>query len=194
MPTSSPAATDPRSDRERRLRSGANWFHWIAALSLLNSVIALFAGEWTFMFGLGITQVFDVFGRELAADGGRAFQVFALLLSAGACSTYFLLGWLAGRGKTAGFVVGMALYAADGLIFLLAGDWLGIAFHAFALYGMTTGFRALRGMRELAEGAVPATAVVAADIGPEDAADPDKACEVLASVADTSARESEPVA
>ena len=37
--------------------SGANWFFWIAGLSLVNSLIILFSGEWSFIVGLGATQI-----------------------------------------------------------------------------------------------------------------------------------------
>ncbi|MCP4560303.1 MAG: hypothetical protein GY837_07230, partial [Bosea sp.] len=36
-------------------RSGANWFYWIAGLSIANSLVILFQGEWGFVVGLGIT-------------------------------------------------------------------------------------------------------------------------------------------
>ena len=149
IPDTSPAAR--RAELQLAVRRGANWFYWIAGLSVLNSLISMFAGQWNFMFGLGITQVFDAIGGGLAAESGGAgwgFRVFALLLSLGAVSIYALFGWLAGRRKTAGFVVGMTFYTLDGVIFLVAGDLLGAGFHVFALFLMFRGFKALKEMQE----------------------------------------------
>jgi hypothetical protein len=39
------------------VKRGAGWFDWIAALSLINSLIALFNGNWHFLLGLGITDL-----------------------------------------------------------------------------------------------------------------------------------------
>ena len=39
------------------------------------------------------------------------------------------------------------IFALDGVIFLLASDWLGVAFHAFVLYCLFRGFRACRAVR-----------------------------------------------
>jgi len=44
---------------EQQLKGGASWFVWIAALSVINSVILLSGGTWSFIFGLGITQIVD---------------------------------------------------------------------------------------------------------------------------------------
>src|SRR5215469_2722671 len=41
------------------IRRSAGWFDWIAALSIVNSVISLFNGSWHFVVGLGITELID---------------------------------------------------------------------------------------------------------------------------------------
>src|SRR4051794_40879026 len=40
-------------------RNGANWFYWIAGLSLVNSVILLTGGNTFFFIGLGVTMMAD---------------------------------------------------------------------------------------------------------------------------------------
>ncbi len=37
-------------------KSAANWFYWLAGLSLITSLITLAGGGWGFIFSLGITQ------------------------------------------------------------------------------------------------------------------------------------------
>ncbi|MCP4574392.1 MAG: hypothetical protein GY838_18715 [bacterium] len=157
--------TTPETDRlaklANRAQGGANWFYWIAGLSLLNSLVALFAGQWNFIFGLGITQVLDALAQGLADGAGSAWAIKAggLLFSIGALSTYVLFGWLANRGKTAGYVIGMVFYALDGGIFVVAGDLLGAGFHAVALALMGRGLHAHRQLRKLADPAPESPAV-----------------------------------
>jgi hypothetical protein len=48
-----------RAGLAQRHKSGANWFYWIAGLSLATSLIALGGGSWGFLISLGTTQVID---------------------------------------------------------------------------------------------------------------------------------------
>jgi len=133
--------------------SGANWFYWIAGLSIVNSVAMLVGSEWGFVLGLGITQVFDAIALGVTEEteiqglsqgvsiGVRVFVFFIDLIIA---LVFVLFGWLANRRHGWAFIVGMVLYAMDGLIFLLVGDWLGVGFHGFALFCIFAGYSALR--------------------------------------------------
>lgn len=136
----------------KALKIGANWFYWIAGLSVVNSLIQFFGGEWGFIVGLGITQVVDALAAVVAeqtGDGTGAIRLVALALDIGVAGLFALFGWFAGRRKAPAFVVGMILYALDGLLFLLVQDWLSLGFHAFALFGLFGGLKALRSLREL---------------------------------------------
>jgi thiosulfate reductase/polysulfide reductase chain A len=42
---------------EQRLKGAASWFYWIAALSLINSIIVMAGGNWHFIIGMGVTTV-----------------------------------------------------------------------------------------------------------------------------------------
>lgn len=145
MPASgSPNEPDPALLHQ--VSSGANWFYWIGGLSLVNSLIAHFGGSFSFIVGLGISQVVDYLLREMGGTGGivvaLAFDVFA----AAVCC---LFGWLANKRMTWVFWVGMTLYAADGLIFILAQGWLSLAFHAYALFCISQGARASAASRRM---------------------------------------------
>jgi hypothetical protein len=131
---------------QSRHANGANWFFWIAALSLINSVIVHAGGEWSFVVGLGITQFIDAVAAVVAVEAGAEAGVFATgfafaadLVVAGA---FVLFGVLARKRHGWAFVLGMVLYGLDGLLFLLVGDWLSIAFHVFALFGLGSGLAA----------------------------------------------------
>lgn len=47
-----------------RARTGAKWFYWIAALSMVNSMAAMAGGNFHFIVGLGITSVVDARGVQ----------------------------------------------------------------------------------------------------------------------------------
>jgi len=135
------------------VKSGANWLYWIAGLSVLNSLAALFQYESSFFFfGLGITQLFDAIAVAMAeglTDGtAMIIKVAALVLSLLVALVFALFGWLAKRKHGWAFAAGMALYVLDGLVLLWAEDWLSIGFHAFALFGIFRGYSALRKIRE----------------------------------------------
>ena len=72
-----------------------------------------------------------------------------------------LLGWLAQRPSIAAFLFGIALFALDTVIFVLARDWIGVAFHGLALYFLWKGFTAAREMKRLVAVADPAPATAA---------------------------------
>jgi len=45
---------------ENNLKSGANWFYWVAGLSLINTIMIFAGAKWGFAIGLAITQIIDV--------------------------------------------------------------------------------------------------------------------------------------
>ena len=131
--------------RERVLRS-ANWFFWIAVLSLINSAAMHSGSQWQFMLGLGITEVADVVAGQFGGPGMAVAIVFDLL----AASVFAGFGLMARRMVLWPFVVGMVVYALDGGLLLLVGDYLSAAFHGYALYCIYLGVSALRQHRATA--------------------------------------------
>ena len=137
---------------EQRGRSGANWFYWIGGLSLVNSVVQFFDSEQGFIIGLGITQIIDGFAKGIgeAAGGGAAGTVrgIGLGLDLVVAGFFVLLGREANDRRAWAFVLGMLIYAFDGLIFLAAGAWLNLGFHAFALFAIWSGYSSVRELQE----------------------------------------------
>lgn len=137
------SATQPQL--EAQLKSGAGWFYWIAGLSAVNTIAALASSNWRFIFGLGITQIIDA----IAIQAGPVGKTVAVVLDFVAIGMFILLGYFAGRRHTWSFMVGMIVFALDGLILLLAQDWIGVALHVFVLYCLFMGFRASRALKSL---------------------------------------------
>ena len=53
---------------DQRYKSGARWFFWIAALSLITSLVSFSGGGFGFFLSLGVTQVIDGFARGMPAS------------------------------------------------------------------------------------------------------------------------------
>jgi hypothetical protein len=130
---------------ERRFNEGAKWFFWIAGLSVVNSIILFAGGKWNFLIGLGITQLIDgisiIIAKEVGPNAGMVIRAIALGVNVIIAGIFVLFGILAKRYKW-GFIVGMIVYALDGLIFLMVPDFLSIGFHLFVLYGLYGGLKA----------------------------------------------------
>ncbi|UCD20058.1 MAG: hypothetical protein JSU64_02665 [candidate division WOR-3 bacterium] len=132
------SAIEEKLKIESRARNGANWFFWIAALSLINSIITMTGNDWGFIIGLGVTQIFDAIGAELGARAvAFGFNVFV-------AGVFVFFGVFARRRRNWSYIIGMILYAFDGLLFLAAGDILSIGFHVFVLFWIFNGFQANR--------------------------------------------------
>ncbi|MDB6123663.1 MAG: hypothetical protein JWQ71_2656 [Pedosphaera sp.] len=142
---------------EKQIKSGADWFFWIAGLSLVNTFIGMGGGGIQFAIGLGITQFIDALISKGGAAGiiGTAFSV----LIAG---MFILFGVFARKKQAWSFMTGMVLYALDGLLLVLlsvlagsGGLILSIGFHGFALYCIFMGMRANTQLKALEQGVVP---------------------------------------
>lgn len=132
---------------ENQVKVGINWFFWIAGLSLLNSIIFFAGGSITFVVGLGATQIIDVFSsalaREINSGAGTLIRVVGFILDFLFAGIFALCGILGRKRFRWAIIIGMVLYALDGLISLAFRDWLGAFFHAFALTGLWRGLKAI---------------------------------------------------
>ncbi len=139
-PNRASAAEDPQAVAQ--LKSGASWFYWIAGLSLVNSISAFLGSDWRFVLGLGITQIIDAVGSQLGGGG----KVVTLGLDVAAAGVLILFGVFGHKRHLWAFIVGMVLFALDSVMFLIAQDWIGVAFHAFVLYCLFRGLQACRAL------------------------------------------------
>lgn len=143
--------SEKKAELESNIHSGANWFFWIAALSVINSIIVIMDGSWSFLAGLGVTQLIDALAFSFSEDATSAARIIAFVLSLTVAGVFVLFGLQAREKRTWAFIVGMVLYALDGLIFLYVQDWLSIGFHVFALYCIYQGLRANNEFNRLSE-------------------------------------------
>ena len=128
-----------------RVKRGANWFYWIAGLSLVNSLIFLFGGNWSFFAGLGITQLVDGIVDQITRSGDFSFiKIIAFVLDLIIAAVFVMCGLWSNKFQVWAFVTGMVLYLLDGLLILVLGAYLPAAFHIFALYMIFRGLSAAR--------------------------------------------------
>jgi hypothetical protein len=144
--------TAPETERlAQSVRSGAGWFYWIGAMSLVNSAIQWFDSERVFLVGLGITQAIDGIAAAVAEGldptAGVVVRGIGTGLDVVAAGAFLGLGWLAREQKPWAFLAGMVAYVLDALIFLLVQFWPGLAFHAFALFFIWRGYSSLTKIR-----------------------------------------------
>lgn len=126
----------------QRFKSGANWFYWIAGLTIITSLIAFFGGGIRFLISLGLTQIIDGFAEGLATELGSAVQVIGLILDLIVTAVFVLFGYLAGKKMLAMYMVGMVVFLLDGLLALAFQDWISVIAHAVVLFWLFRGYQA----------------------------------------------------
>lgn len=125
------------------VKAYGNWFYWVAGLSAANLGLALMKAGIGFAIATMVTDVIWDLTRSL----GGAGQALGLALNAAILGILCLLGWLAGRGHAWAFVLGAVLYALDGLLAVLAQQWIGVAFHGYVVWQLMRGFFLVRSLR-----------------------------------------------
>ena len=138
---------------EQALKGSSSWFIVIAGLSLVNSVLFMSGANIHFIFGLGLTQIVDA----LAHNVGNTGIVLDLIIN-GVIAAVFVLFWnFARKGAKWAWLAGMGLYVLDGVILLLFKDFLSVAFHGWALYRMSTGWKLLPVIEKLNQSSATGT-------------------------------------
>jgi hypothetical protein len=129
------------------MKSGANWFYWIAGLSVVNTIIYISGADWSFLAGLGLTQLADGF-VDVAIDNGAPsmLKAVAIVFDFVVVAIFGFFGYYAGKRSSVVFIIGIVIYVLDGLLLLLIGVWPSAGFHAFALFFIIRGFMACRSL------------------------------------------------
>jgi hypothetical protein len=118
-------------------KSGADWFYWIAGLSIVNSAVILLGSDWGFLAGLGITQVVDALVVGVAPTATWLALVVDIAIAGACCAVGY---WAHTNSKI--YMAGMVLYGLDSILFLLVGDWIGVGFHGVVLFFLWGGLKA----------------------------------------------------
>jgi len=123
---------------------GADWFFWIAILSLINSLIVFYYQTPNSPLALGITRWLDGttsgFNASMTTGGLLTNLLVALVLA--------VFGLLSRRGNDIAFVVGIFLYVIDAMLVIGLRDFFGFGVHLIALFFLVKGLLASRHVRE----------------------------------------------
>jgi hypothetical protein len=123
---------------------GADWFFWIAILSLINSLIVFYYQTPNTPLALGITRWLDGTTSGFNASmtsGGLVTNLFV-------AAVLVVFGLLARRGSDIAFVVGIFLYVIDAMLVIGLRDFFGFGVHLIALFFLVKGLLASRHIRE----------------------------------------------
>jgi hypothetical protein len=126
------------------VRHGADWFFWLAILSVINSLVVFYYQTPNSPVALGITQWLD--GTSAAFNGSMtAGELLTNILVAGVLAAF---GFMARRGSDLAFVVGIFLYVIDAMLIIGLRDFFGFGVHLIALFFIVKGLLASRHIRE----------------------------------------------
>jgi uncharacterized membrane protein len=125
-------------------KSGANWFYWIAGLTIVTSIIAFGGGGIRFLISLGITQLIDGVAEAISTEGVGAAKVVALVVSLLISAVFIIFGYLANQKTLWAYIAGMVLFVLDGVLSLVVQDWIGVVAHGVVLFFLFRGFQAGR--------------------------------------------------
>jgi hypothetical protein len=135
-----------------RVRAGADWFIWIAALSIINAVILTTGGRFHFIFGLGCTDLVAALAAKLPGGAVVAAWIVNIVIA----GVFGLFGWFGREAKRGAFYAGMVFYILDAILMLVFQDWLGLAFHGYALFRIYGGVKAVGELDNLKPAALAA--------------------------------------
>jgi hypothetical protein len=139
------------------IRSSAGWFFWIAGASIVNTLLMIFAVNLMFVVGLAI----PLLASALAQDSSMAMNVIAFVVTVIMAGLFVFFGIYARRRHVWAFILGIILYAIDGILFVLIRDWMSIVFHVLALVYLSMGVQSVLKSKRLEKeaAALPAPAV-----------------------------------
>jgi hypothetical protein len=136
---------------EKRMISSAQWFYWIAILSVVNSVVNLMRQDELSLFG----RTSSVFVNQVASGLARRhpdwfgiFQGVALGFACCAAGGFALIGRASIRRETWCYIIGIALYALDTILALVFQHYLMAVFHVIVLYLLNVGLQLCRRLNE----------------------------------------------
>jgi hypothetical protein len=116
----------------------------------------MFGGGVHFIVGLGITQVVDALARQAGSSG----IVLDLIINSFVAGLFVIFWPFGKKGQNWPFLVGMAVYALDGLLLLSFKDIFSVAFHAYALFRIYNGMKAVPVLQKLQEASLPISAPI----------------------------------
>ncbi len=133
-----------RSEVRHDIFSGANWFYWLAILSVINSLIVYFLGIRNLPFAFGVTQWFD----GTSAPFNPVFHTSSLIIDILIAAGFACFGLVSRKRNDVLYILGIFLYVVDALLSLGLKEFYGFAFHFLGIFYLCKGLLASRHYKE----------------------------------------------
>lgn len=142
-------AVQPRILDKKTAYAGANWFFWLAALSVLNSLAVYFISIGNTPVAFGVTQWIDGTTGPLTAEGwSPPLHLTGLIINILVAAGFAGFGYFARRGNDVAFLIGIFLYIVDAILSIGLRDFWGFSFHLVGFFFLFRGLLASRHVRE----------------------------------------------
>ncbi len=137
---------------EAQARNAANWFFYIAFVSLFNTALILAGRDQFVVIGLGVTLFVAFLAHSVASvtltDVALTSSVLAICVSIAASGVFILLGIVARRKSYLAYVLGIGLYGLDAILMLLYHEYLAVVWHVVASIFLCRGIVAISKLDE----------------------------------------------
>lgn len=124
-------------------RTVGSYFYYIAAFSIINTIITVANGNWYFFLGLGVTQIVDGLCQGLSSSLGTAVVAIGVIINLVIAAVFVFFGYMVRKANKWVYIIAMIIYGFDGLIFLIDSDFRSILFHGVFLFFMIREFKAI---------------------------------------------------
>src|SRR5271163_4307186 len=131
-----PQPIAPKPIVDPQVRHATQWFFWVVAAAVLDSLFVILGSHIHRFTGLGATALVD------KLSGARL--VPHVMVNGWVGTVLLYLGFFAVEGRKGAFLAGMALYAIDVALVVAAQDYFSIPFHSFVLYMLYRGYAAFK--------------------------------------------------
>lgn len=124
---------------------GANWFFWIAILSVIASTITYFGNTYLSFFNFGVAQL--IYGAPIGwinVETAPYPPMTALIINILIAAVFAVFGYFARKRSSWAFLIGFFLYMFDSLLSIGLRDILGFAFHMLVIFFIFKGLVATR--------------------------------------------------
>lgn len=125
---------------------GANWFFWIAILSVIANVITYFGNTYFFFLSFALSELVN--GAPMGwinVEVPRPFSPeMALGINIGIAAVFAGFGFFARKRSSWAFLIGFFIYMLDSIISIGYRDILGFAFHMLGIFFIFKGLVATR--------------------------------------------------
>lgn len=118
---------------ETAFKNNVNWFVWIGAMSLINTILNLAGANLMFIIGLGYSQLLD--GVMLLSGGGLSnpLNYLWLTLDVGVSASFIFLALASQKGNRGTLLIGILVYVFDAVLLFSLQDFASGGMHLFAL-------------------------------------------------------------